>query len=392
MPANNPAHTNHTGSIERIGYMNDSDTLHVLDSIYAMALDESALSSGMRAVASYVGACSACLLTGDTASMSLTSAESVDLDPIVPKQYIEYYGARDVLVPPALAVPPGSLMTETSLVTSREFLSSEVYADVYGAYDVPHLLVVWAYKTSRELQGLSLQRSRRQGSFAREDEQRYAVILPHVMRALRIRRALHASRQRYAAYARAFDCLPFGAILLDTRGRIACMSSLAESLMQNQGAIYFRDGEVHAVHRDDDAHLQKAIRHVLAERPSSLPGETLTVRRRLPGLALTVFVLRAQPQDRADGRHCAMLLVLDPTVSGQPSWAAVQQSLGLTTAEARLACLLFKGVSIREAAEELRVSVNTCKTQLKSIYAKTGCRSQAELAKLILMTGAVDAS
>jgi DNA-binding CsgD family transcriptional regulator len=43
-------------------------------------------------------------------------------------------------------------------------------------------------------------------------------------------------------------------------------------------------------------------------------------------------------------------------------------------------------MSLREAATGLGRSINTCKAQLKSIYAKTGCRSHVDLAKTLIMT------
>jgi DNA-binding NarL/FixJ family response regulator len=43
---------------------------------------------------------------------------------------------------------------------------------------------------------------------------------------------------------------------------------------------------------------------------------------------------------------------------------------------------LFTGITLREAADHLQLSINTCKAQLKSIYSKTGCSSHVDLAKV----------
>lgn len=52
---------------------------------------------------------------------------------------------------------------------------------------------------------------------------------------------------------------------------------------------------------------------------------------------------------------------------------------GLTTQEHRTLILLLLGMSYEEAAETLNVSINTVRYHLKSIYAKTGAHSQADL-------------
>jgi DNA-binding CsgD family transcriptional regulator len=58
--------------------------------------------------------------------------------------------------------------------------------------------------------------------------------------------------------------------------------------------------------------------------------------------------------------------------------------LGISAAEAALARLIATGMSVSRAAETLGISRNTARTQLKSIYAKTGQNTQARLVARIL--------
>jgi DNA-binding CsgD family transcriptional regulator len=57
---------------------------------------------------------------------------------------------------------------------------------------------------------------------------------------------------------------------------------------------------------------------------------------------------------------------------------------GLTPSEARLALHLITGETLRSAAAELHISYETARTQLKSIFSKTGTCRQAELVLVIL--------
>ena len=66
---------------------------------------------------------------------------------------------------------------------------------------------------------------------------------------------------------------------------------------------------------------------------------------------------------------------------------AIQRSLDLSLAESKLALAIFHGLSVQHAARSLGRSYNTCKTQMKAIYLKTGCASQAELVKKIMLVG-----
>jgi len=62
---------------------------------------------------------------------------------------------------------------------------------------------------------------------------------------------------------------------------------------------------------------------------------------------------------------------------------ALKVSFGLTPAETRLATLLREGTSLAEAAEDLGVSVNTTRNQLRAIFEKMGVRRQADLVRAL---------
>ena len=62
------------------------------------------------------------------------------------------------------------------------------------------------------------------------------------------------------------------------------------------------------------------------------------------------------------------------------------EQYGLTPAEGRLAAKLTALRSVEQASDELCISVHTARSQLKSIFAKTGVQSQSELL-MLLATG-----
>jgi DNA-binding CsgD family transcriptional regulator len=64
--------------------------------------------------------------------------------------------------------------------------------------------------------------------------------------------------------------------------------------------------------------------------------------------------------------------------------ALLASTYELTPAEARIAAYLVGGRNTAEIAEELRVTEETIRTQLKRIYDKTDTRRQAELVRLAL--------
>lgn len=76
-------------------------------------------------------------------------------------------------------------------------------------------------------------------------------------------------------------------------------------------------------------------------------------------------------------------LVLPPTEAGDLLGGALRDSFGLTQAESRLAGLLGEGMSLQEAADELGVSVNTIRNQLRAVFEKMGLNRQSDLVRAL---------
>jgi DNA-binding CsgD family transcriptional regulator len=94
------------------------------------------------------------------------------------------------------------------------------------------------------------------------------------------------------------------------------------------------------------------------------------------------FILPAAQQP------AAAAVISDP----ESQFGTPVQTLGrlfaLSRAEARLAAVLVKGYSLREAAEELGVSLSTVRTHLKRLFEKTGTNRQATLIRAFLVSPA----
>lgn len=87
----------------------------------------------------------------------------------------------------------------------------------------------------------------------------------------------------------------------------------------------------------------------------------------------------------------ALLFALDPApdAAAAPGPDPFARIWGLTPAEARLAAALVAGTSPAAFARRHGLTVNTVKSQLRAIFRKTGTHRQAELVRLLLLTGAI---
>jgi DNA-binding CsgD family transcriptional regulator len=77
-------------------------------------------------------------------------------------------------------------------------------------------------------------------------------------------------------------------------------------------------------------------------------------------------------------------MIDDPEARLPPEAPVLRQIFGFTGAEASVAIAVSSGRDVDEIARMRRVSPGTLRNQLKTVFAKTGVRRQAELVALLL--------
>ncbi|RZI95373.1 MAG: helix-turn-helix transcriptional regulator [Rubrivivax sp.] len=103
-------------------------------------------------------------------------------------------------------------------------------------------------------------------------------------------------------------------------------------------------------------------------------------------LVLMLAPLRLRNAARLHG--AALLFVFDPEATPSITADTVRQLFGLSKREAEVAAALCSGRTLDELAAERGTSINTVRTQLKSVFNKTGTSRQADLVSLLLASPA----
>jgi DNA-binding CsgD family transcriptional regulator/pimeloyl-ACP methyl ester carboxylesterase len=112
-------------------------------------------------------------------------------------------------------------------------------------------------------------------------------------------------------------------------------------------------------------------------------GSKLPIFAYVMALADLPAALRATLPDQLGPERGALAVVAPAVASDDTLWDGLTQSFGLTPAEARLTARLCDGASLKEAAEDLNVSVNTVRNQLTAVFEKTGVNRQSELVRAL---------
>lgn len=129
---------------------------------------------------------------------------------------------------------------------------------------------------------------------------------------------------------------------------------------------------------DDRELLQGVIRRVAARKAEKVV--TLRIRSNVTG---SPVILRVSPVEGGAGRPLA-LVVSTELVWPEGFQTTVQEAFGLTAAEVEIVRGVTLGLPLRDIAEARGRSLETVRTQVRSVLAKTETHSQAELVRVVL--------
>jgi DNA-binding CsgD family transcriptional regulator len=140
----------------------------------------------------------------------------------------------------------------------------------------------------------------------------------------------------------------------------------------------------------DARRFREALEHAIDARRTVQPGivEALRVRRVLGPGQFSIIVrpasARLGTEEPTLSSAVAVFISAETGRSQTPPVETVRKLFDLTRKEAQLAMCLTNGRSLREAATDLGITLNTARAHLRSIFAKTGIDRQARLVRAIL--------
>lgn len=224
--------------------------------------------------------------------------------------------------------------------------------------------------------------------------------MPHVTRALRLHRVVAKQRTADEAAQAAFDRWGHAAFVLDGEARVVVMNRAADRLLHRADGLYLgRDGQLRALGEPRTRALDATLRTCAAmingvdagAHPAQLDGIILPgpsggspLRAMISPLP---FLTSAATAEFTGGS--VLLIIFDPEHSPPTPFGWIARQFNLTPAEQRLTEAIVSGLPLAQAAEQLGIRINTARTRLKTIQAKTHRHRQVDLVRLAMSLPAV---
>jgi len=289
---------------------------------------------------------------------------------------------------PFVNLPTDQVISLEDLLPDSELVESDYYLQYLQPIGLFRILGVDTEEPGGMLARLRISRRREEPRFDDQDRQRLAKVTPHLRRAIQIFATLSRTTSERDIYADAVDQLAVATIILDEQGRVLNTNAVARTVLEDAGGLTIRAKHLHIEGRDVNRELQKSVDQVIDAQHR---GETSLVRAlrvpRAPGRADLGLVLRpVSTGEWHEGQSspCVAVFISDPDQRETASQQTLAELFDLTPAEANVAILLSRGLSLAEVSEAQNISQHTARAQLKSIFAKTEVSRQAELVRLVL--------
>ncbi len=307
-------------------------------------------------------------------------------DPKLKQAYRDHFVHMDLFAPTLKQSTIGEMIHGDTAVPWSQQRKSEFYNDYMHPQGARYVLGATLARDSQHNLLFGLQRSEQQGDFTEGHLKLIQLVAPHISRAMLIHRQLYevTTQKRWALSA--LNRLKTGVILLNDRGHPRFINTEADRLMSNCGCVIADDGLL-LTNVTDTLHLHRLIADAAscASGRHHPAGGNLELRTPTQIIHLQTIPL---PRDLSDpawalGASEACVAVFISSNSQLHNHILMKQ-YGLTPAEARLAIFLTEGIDVDTAAQRVNVSIQTIRSQLKSVFAKTNVSRQAELVALLL--------
>lgn len=180
-------------------------------------------------------------------------------------------------------------------------------------------------------------------------------------------------------------------VLLDTTGRVIFLNQAAQAISDRNDGLKVCEGKLRARSASENGVLKKMIHDAgMAAwgKKAEQPGGNLLISRSSLEHNYRLTITPIVPNVIVGLEEPAIaVFISDPKGDIKTPVEDLRNIFGLTPAEARLSQHLAGGKDLREAAEEIGVSYNTVRSQMRSVLAKTGTRRQTELMRVLAVTG-----
>jgi PAS domain-containing protein len=362
--------------------MSDTET-QLLDALYRGATDGAELSRALRVIQDLFHCRGGALVSFDAhapaADLSMISGLFAEHGRLYVEQFAEIDPAPMIFS--RLAI--GTASTSNRILSAEEQNALPFVNEFFRPIGLTETLAGNLFSDRARFSLIGLQRGDDRPQFDDDDIARLERLMPHITRALQLRRAFVRIEAKNLALQAAIDRLPAGLVLLDPDGNAVFVNTAMDAIAK----------------RADGLSLDRSGRPLIANLPARRrfdallddvskagAGGVLSAPRTSGARDYAVLVAPSPAslsQLRWDKPSVAGALVLvhDPDSRSRAPLEVLEQALHLPKGAAKLVAALAADEDLKSFAEREGITIHTVRFHLHTALTRTGARNQAELVR-----------
>ena len=365
---------------------NLAELLSIVGTIHEASIEPQRWQDALARMMSLFQSSKGGLIDVNTRTGNINGMTAIGHDPDAQREYAEHYFKID---PGASIVYEGcgesSLYVCYERFSTRERARNE-YFDFARRVDIGDALAANSGDLAGRRTVVTFQRSYGAKGFDETSKKLALLLRSQIEIAKRVEGCLSHARATSRTLAAGLDRFTFAAFVLAADGEILHVNHAATALLARDRRFRVRHGRLQLSDRNAQHRFETGLKRATA--PDSCSG---LMRLASPGqlgteaTELALAPLRAAHAMASEWqRPLAFMVVGTPPRDANSIAARVRVLYGLTEAEARVMAHLALGQSVEEIALAHEVRVSTVRTQLSSLFAKTGVNRQPDLVRLAL--------
>jgi DNA-binding CsgD family transcriptional regulator len=356
-----------------------------LDALYLGVRDGTEFDQALALLCAMFDVASGALIDFDAARPDVAAQAAVGVfSGETARLYEREFAALDPAPPAFMSRPAGTAIPTYRLLPEERRRPGVFFSEFFRPLGLEECLGGTLAAAKGRFAMVGLHRAPDRKAFDDDDIAKLERLMPHLSRALQLRRSFLTLDRRDTALAEACDRLAAGFIGLDDGGRTLFANAAARRLSaRSDGIALDRDGRVYAVDRAANQRLAELARDVV----SGGPGGVVRVPRPQGRAPYVIMVAPLNLETGVDGgrrRSRGTLFVIhDPLSLSPPVPQLVAEMFGLPLGSATILAALAAGVELKDYAERAGISMNTVRFHLKTAYSRTGVHRQSDLVRLV---------
>ena len=300
-----------------------------------------------------------------------------DYDPDVLRDYYRR-PEQDPLYQLIKDFPEGEVIYCNEHVNVDDYAGTEYFQSIYKPMRTYHALGSILLRDGVHDSNFIINRGPTDAPYTEQDKQLLKILTPHLSQAVRIFNVLQLQRAYIDLNQSIMNQTEYAIFVCDGFAEVLLKNTAAECLLSSDSLLVLHNNILQLTDSVTAARFQHYVKSSASYADYNICCKEALVIDRPDGTTVTISIMPLRGCDdftRLAQRVCLVTVCF----SHQLDWAVLNREYHLTSAESRLLQALYRKKKLSQLSLEFKLSYNTLRSQLQSIFHKLQVNSQTEL-------------